>query len=185
LIKGAILQASEYRHYPMAIGRALDAADTRTIQAKPDGTTALQFNKLDTKQKEAFDQTVEWVNHLTSKEGFKRVKTDIYDRGCIVELKRDQDAPVWARISVRAEILVDIDINDNRILSEHSNISVDWLIRHPNDERHNIAVTDEWPLTLSGLSKARRRLEDSLAKLQEWSLPPATSAPATLPTPAG
>jgi hypothetical protein len=182
VVRAAIQQALEYRRHPQAIGKTIEelqAAEAVTATKAADGTITLKFDKITPKQKDAFDQAVEWINDLTSEKGFKRISTDISDRGCTVQLRRDQDAPVWARMSIRVEFLVDIDVYDKRTLSEHSNIAVDCLIRHPINERHNSALTEEWPLTVSGLNKARERLIAALTKLEDWTTEqvPEQSAP--------
>ena len=171
LIKGAISQAIEYQKHPEAIGRPLNDCEATAPTVDPsNGTITLQFNKLSPYQKTAIDETVAWINQLTSTFGFKRTKTNTDRHGCFTELSLHDDAPVWARAEISIDFALDIDQDDNRVLSDHSQIKADGLIKHPKDGRKHLTLSGEWPLTLTGLGSARQRVENFVNKLREWNL---------------
>ncbi len=127
----------------------------------------LQFDKLTKNQRSAFDQTVAWINELISKHDFRLTKTD-KRQGCAVEVTRNQDSPVWARMNIRVEFVIGEDIDDNRILSEYSQISADCTMTNPANEEDDVQLGGEWPLTVSGLNKAKQKLERFLVRFKEW-----------------
>lgn len=124
----------------------------------------LQFDKLTKNQKSAFDQTVAWTNELITNHGFRLTRADTSKQGCLAEITYNQDSPVWARMNIAVDFVVLEDVNDNRILSEYSKISADCIMTNPANDANDIQLGAEWPLTLSGLKRARQRMERFLAK---------------------
>ena len=130
----------------------------------------LQFNKLTKKQKDAIDHTVVWINDLITNHGFRLTRTDPCEQGCVIEVVRNQDLPVWARMNIRVDFVILEDIDDNRLLSEYSQIYADCLMTNSENDAIDIELGGEWPLTMSGLKTLTQRLERFLAKFNEWNL---------------
>lgn len=71
-------------------------------------------------------------------------------------------------MNIRVEFVIGEDIDDNRVLSEYSQISADCTMTNPTNEEDDVQFGGEWPLTVSGLNKAKQKLERFLARFKEW-----------------
>jgi hypothetical protein len=129
----------------------------------------IQFDKLTTDQRNALDQTITWINFLAGNKAFEPGKVAANESGYVIEVSRSQDSPIWARMRIRVELIIEKDANNNRTLAKDSNILAECVATHPVNPNH-LELNEEWPLTLSGLNAARHRSKELLARHNEWNV---------------
>lgn len=131
----------------------------------PSGRTVvdLRLDHTTKKQDETLADFMSWANDLMTQRRFAMQVAPDDGINYSITLTRNEDVPDWLRCTIRADLYVEEDQRDRRVMGRRCTLLLDC--RYTQEEDGPEAAF-EVPFTSNGIAKARTALAGLLAKVR-------------------
>ncbi len=123
----------------------------------------LRLDHTTKKQDEALTAFMTWANDLVTRHRFAMQVAPDDGTNYSITLTRNEDVPDWLRCTVRADLYVEEDQRDRRVMGQHCTLLLDCRYTQEDDGPE---ASFEVPFTPAGMAKSRTALAGLLAKVR-------------------